>query len=110
MGGGLAEREEHGLGGRGVGNFFELRILAAKWLGHFHFRALQDADELQGIDHGFALEVIVGNDKCFAGPLCDFANARDPGRELSRAVKIVVALMRGDGFVVREPRVVPPAV
>src|SRR6266481_5090899 len=109
LGGGLAEGEKHGLGGWSIGNFVELRKLAAERLGHLDLRALQDADELQSVDHGFALKMIVGDDKCFAGPLRDFADARDPGRELFRGVKIVVALMRGDGFVVREPGVIPAA-
>src|SRR5260370_2673449 len=102
-------REQHGIGRRGIGNFLKLRILAAKRLGHLHFRRFQDADELQSVDHGFALKMIVGDDKSFAGPLRDFADARNPGRELFRRVKIVVAFMRGDGFVGREPGVIPPA-
>src|SRR5438445_3941547 len=102
--------KQHWLGGRGIGNFVKLRILAAKRLGHLHFRPFQDADELQSVDHGFALKMIVGDDKCFAGPFRNFADARNPRRELFRGVKIVVALMRGDGFVVSEPGVIPAAV
>jgi hypothetical protein len=106
----FSHRKQQGFGRRGIGNFLELRILAAKRFRHFHFRALQNVDELQGVDHRFALKMIVGDDKSFAGPLGDFADSRNPGRELFRRVKIVVALMRWDGFVVGEPSVVPAAV
>jgi len=54
--------------------------------------------------------MIVGDYECFVGSLRDFADARDPGREFFGGVEIVVALVRGDGFVVREPSVVAPAV
>jgi len=80
--------------------FVELRKLAAERLGHLDLRALQDADELQSVDHGFALKMIVGDYECFVGSLRDFADARDPGREFFGGVEIVVALVRGDGFVV----------
>src|SRR5882724_2332259 len=80
LGGGLAEGEEHRLGGRSIGNLLELRKLAAERLWDLHLRALQDADELQGVDHRFALKMIVGDDKCFVGSLRDFADACNPGR------------------------------
>src|SRR6202040_592920 len=64
----------------------------------------------QGIDDGFALKVIVGDDERLAGPFCDFADSRSPRRKLLGRVKIVVTLMRGDRCVVAEPSVVAPAV
>ncbi len=74
------------------------------------FRSLQDADELQGIDDGLALKVIVGHYERLAGPLCDSADARDPRGQLFGGVEIVVTLMRGNRRIVSKPRVVAPAV
>src|SRR5258708_39548094 len=54
--------------------------------------------------------MIVGHHKRLASPLRDFADARNPGRQLLGGVKIVVPLMSGDRCTVAEPRVVAPAV
>src|SRR6267142_3206363 len=73
------EREQHRLPGRTIRNGLEFRVLPAQRLRHFYLRSLQDADELQGIDDGLALKVIVGDHKRLASPFRDFADARDPG-------------------------------
>src|SRR6267143_1832659 len=104
------ERKQHRLGGRTIRNGLEFRVLPPERLRHLHFRSLQDADELQGIDDGLALKVIVGDHERLAGALCDFADARDPGSQLFGRVEIVVTLMSGDRCIVGEPRVVAPAV
>jgi hypothetical protein len=86
-----------------------LGIVLPKRLGNFDFRAFEDADELEGVDDGLALKVIVGDDKGVAGVFGDFANARDPGSEFFGRVKIIVALVGGDGGIVREPGIVAAA-
>lgn len=65
---------------------------------------------MEGVDNGFALEVIVGDDEGVAGMFGDFADAGGPGSEFFGGVKIVVALVGGDGGVVGEPGVVAAAV
>jgi len=87
-----------------------LGIVLAKRLGNFDFGAFEDADELEGVDDGLALKVIVGDDKGVARVFGNFANARDPGSEFFRRVEIIVALVGGDGGIVGEPRIVAPAV
>ena len=42
----LPQRKQHRLGGRGISDGLELRVLPPERLRHFHLRALQDADEL----------------------------------------------------------------
>jgi len=59
--------EEHRLGVERL-QFLELRILPAERLGHFHFRAFKMLMSCS-VDHGFALKMIVGDDKRFAGAL-----------------------------------------
>src|SRR5260370_27396 len=105
-----SHRKQHGLGGRSIGNGLELRVMPPQRLRHFHFRAFQDADELQGVDHGLALEMIVGDDESIARLACDFAHAIDPRRELFGGVEIVVAFVRRNYRVVAEPPVVAPPV
>src|SRR5712692_3328613 len=102
-------RKQHRLGGRCIGNGLKLRVMAAERLRHFHFRSLQDADELQSVDDGFALEVIVGHHKRLASPLRDFADARNPRSKFFSGVKIVVALMSGNRCVVAKPGIVAPS-
>src|ERR1700694_421655 len=102
--------KQHRLGGRTIGDGLEFWVLPPERLRHLYLRSLQDADELQGIDDGLALKVIVGHNKRLASPLCDFADARDPGSQLFGGVEIVVTLMRGDRCIVAKPRVVAPAV
>jgi hypothetical protein len=65
---------------------------------------------LEGVDDGFALEVIVGDDEGVAGVLGDFVDAGGPGSELFLRVEIVVALVGGDGGIFGEPGVVAAAV
>jgi hypothetical protein len=105
-----SERKQHRLGGRSIGDGLEFWVLPPERLWHLHFRSLQDADQLQGIDDGLALKVIVGHHKRLAGALCDFADARDPGSQLFGGVEIVVTLMRRDRCIVAKPCVVAPAV
>ena len=84
--------------------------MLAKRLGDFDFCALENADELEGVDDRFALEVIVGDDESVAGVLGDVADAGDPGSEFFGSIEIVVAFVGGDGGVVGEPSVVTSAV
>src|SRR5580700_193355 len=105
-----SEGEERGLGRWSVGDGIQFGIVLTKRLGNFDLCAFQDADELKGVDDGFALKVIVGDDESVAGVLGDFADAGDPGSELFGSVEIVVAFMRGDRSVIREPGVVAAAV
>src|SRR2546421_4032030 len=72
--------------------------------------ALPISDELQSVHDGLALKVIVGDHERLAGPLRNFADAHDPGRQLFSGVEIVVTLMSGDCRIVAEPRVVAAAV
>src|SRR5713101_4501159 len=106
----LYQREQHWLGGRSIGDGLELRVLPAERLRHFYFRSFENVEELQGVDHGLALEMIVRHHKRLASPLRDFADARHPRRELFGGVEIVVTLVRGDRCIVAEPRVIAPAV
>lgn len=80
-----------------------------KRLGNFDFGAFEDADELECVDHGLALKVIVGDDKGVARVFGDFANARDPRSEFFRGIEIIVALVGGDGGIVGKPGIVAPA-
>ena len=84
--------------------------MLTKRLGNFDFCALKDADELEGIDDGLALEMIVGDDESIAGVLGNLADAGDPGSKLFGGVKIVVALVGRDRSIVGEPGVVTAAV
>ena len=102
--------KERRLGGRTIGNLFKFREVPPERLRHFHLRSLQNTDELQSVDHRLALKMIVGNHKRLSCPLRDFSDARYPGSEFFGGVKIVVALMGGDRFVVAKPRVVAPPV
>ena len=84
--------------------------MLAERLGNFDFCALQNADKLQGVDHGFALKVIVGDDKGVVCVFGDFTHAGDPGSEFLRRIEIVVALVNRDRGVVGKPGVVAAAV
>jgi hypothetical protein len=105
----FAEREESGLGGWSGGDGVEFGVVLAERFGNFDFGAFEDVDELEGVDDGFALEVIVGDDEGVRRMFGDFADARDPRSEFFGGVEIVVALMGGDGGVVGEPGVVAAA-
>jgi len=106
---GFIEGEKGGLGGGSGGDVVELGVALAERLGDFDFGAFEDVDELEGVDDGFALEMIVGDYKGVAGVFGDFVDARDPRSELFGGVEIVVALVGGDGGVVGKPRVVAAA-
>jgi hypothetical protein len=106
---GFAEREESGFGGGSGGDGVEFGVVLAERFGNFNFGAFEDVDELEGVDDGLALEMIVGDDKGVAGVFGDFADASDPRSELFGGVEIVVALVGGDGGVVGKPRVVAAA-
>lgn len=54
--------------------------------------------------------VIVGDDESGARAFGDFADARGPGSQLFRGIKVVVTLVSGNGSIVREPSVVAAAV
>src|SRR6266566_2784305 len=104
------QRKQRRLDRRSIGNSLELPILLAERLRNLYFRSFQDADELQGVDDGLSLKVIVGDHKRLAGPFGDFADARDPGSQLFGGVKIVVTLVSGNRRVISEPGVVAAAV
>src|SRR5258707_2624970 len=89
----FSQREQHGLSRRSICDGLELRVLPTERLGPLHFRSLQDVDELQRIDDGLALKVIVGHHKRLASPLRNFADARDPRRQLFGRVRIILTLM-----------------
>src|SRR5271165_1964343 len=55
------------LSGRRIRNRFQLGILHAQGLGHLHFGAFQNANDLEGVDDTFALVVIVGDGEDLAG-------------------------------------------
>src|SRR5882762_5413074 len=57
----FSHRKQHRLGGRSIGNGLEFRVLPPERFRNLYFRSFQDADELQGIDDGLALKVIVGD-------------------------------------------------
>lgn len=84
--------------------------MLAERLWNLNFCALENADELEGVDDGFALEMIVGDDKGVAGVLGDFTDARGPGNKLLGGVEVVVSLVRRDAGVVGKPGVVAAAV
>ena len=84
--------------------------MLAERLGYFHFSLLEDTDELERVNDGFALEMVVGDDERALGVLADLADAGDPGRELLLRVEIVVALVRWNIFVVGKPGIVAAAV
>ena len=105
-----SEWEKCGFSRRSVCNGIQLGIVLAKRFGDFDFCAFQDADELQGVDDGLSLEVIVGNDESVAGVLGDFTDAGEPWSELFGGVEIVVAFVGGDRTVIGEPGVVAAAV
>src|SRR5260370_9575998 len=106
----FSHRKQHRLSGRRIGNSLQLRVLPAKRLRPLYLRSRQAVDELQRIDDGLALKVIVGDHKRLSGPLRDFADSRNPRRQLFGGVEIVVTLVRGNPCVVAEPRVVAPPV
>ena len=56
--------------------------MLAERLGYSHFSLLEDTDELERVNDGFALEMVVGDDERVLGVLADLADAGDPGLEL----------------------------
>lgn len=79
-------------------------------LWNFYFRALENADELEGVNDGLALKVIVGDDESVARVFGDLPDAGDPRSELFGGVEIVVAFMGRDGGVVGKPSIVAATV
>ena len=93
-----------------IGDFVEFRIMLAERLGYFHFLLLEDTDELERVNDGFALEMVVGDDERALGVVADLVDARDPRLELLPRVEIVVALVRWNILVVGKPGIVAAAV
>src|SRR5713101_3520212 len=60
--------KQRGLGRGSVGDGVELGVVLAQRLGHLHLGAFEDTDELQGVDHGFALVMVVRDDEDIARP------------------------------------------
>src|SRR5712692_1068197 len=96
--------------GRLAGDALEVRVMVPQRLGHLHFLSGEQTDQLQGVHDGFALVVIVGDDKSRVRARGKLADALGPGLELFLAVEIVVTVVRGHRRVIAEPGVVPPAV
>src|SRR6266478_5160951 len=95
---------------RGIcGDGLKLRIAETQRVRHGDLGVFEHADELQGIDDGFAEVVIVGDNKDVARFFGDALDAMRPGSELPRGVKIVVALVLGNFRVVAEPSIVTAA-
>src|SRR5205807_4538704 len=67
-------------------------------------------DELERIDDGLPLKMVVGDDERPLRMLAEFTDGPDPWIELFRRVQIVVALVRRNIFVVGEPSIVAAAV
>ena len=84
--------------------------MLAQVVGHFQFRSLQNAEELQGVYDSLALVVVVGDDVDVTGVFLHFLDAIDPGYELLGRIKIVVALVGGQFGIIAEPGVVAAAV
>ena len=84
--------------------------MPAEIVGQFQFCSLQDTEELQGVDDGLALVVVVGDHVDVARVFLDFLNAGGPGLEFLERVEIVVALVGGELGIVTEPGIVPAAV
>ncbi len=83
--------------------------MLTKGLRYFHFGTIKNADQLEGVDHSFALIVIIGDDVSVASLLGDSPNACNPRIELVGGVKVIVALMRGSVGIVGEPGIVTAA-
>src|SRR5260370_38241901 len=84
----FSQREQHGLSRRSICDGLELRVLPTERLGRLHFRSLQDVDELQRIDDGLSLKVIVGHPKRPPSPPRNFAAPRHPPRKLFAGVEM----------------------
>ena len=83
-----------------------MRVALAEFIGHFQFCSLQNAEELQRVDDGLALVVVVGD---YEGVVCvflDFLDAPDPGSEFVGRIEIVVAFVGRKFGIVAEPGVV----
>ncbi len=84
--------------------------MLAQVVGHFQFCSLQNAEELQGVDDGFALVVVVGDHVNVSGVFLNFLDARDPGIQFVERIEIVVAFVGGEFGIVAEPGVIAAAV
>src|SRR5580692_11918780 len=94
-----------GLGGYAV----KFGVVLPQRLGNPDLGLGEQVDELEGIDDGFALKVIVGYDVCGIAVPRDVANAGGPWVQLPFRVEVVVALRGRRGWVVAEPTVIPAA-
>ena len=56
--------------------------MPTKRLRYFNFGPFQNADELKGVDDGFTLIVIVGDDESHTRALGDFVDPCCPGSKL----------------------------
>ena len=93
-----------------AGDLIKLRKVLTQGLGYFHLGAFQGADQLQGVDDGLALKVIVRNHESVAGVLVDRTDTRDPRIQLVRGIEIVVTLVGRSVRIVGEPGVIAAAV
>ena len=84
--------------------------MLAQIVGHFQFGSLQNTEELQGVDDGLALVVVVGDDVGVAGVFLNFLDTRDPGFEFVKRIKVVVAFVGGEFGIIAEPCVIAAAV
>src|SRR5690348_2876606 len=82
----------------------------AERLRYLHFFVLEDAHDLQRVDHRLALKMVVGNDEGGTRMLADFPDSRGPRLQFLGGVKVVVTLVGRNGFVVGEPGIVAAAV
>src|SRR6266478_1947541 len=90
-GGRFPQRKQRRLRRRSVRDGIEFRVMLAQRFGNFDFCFLEDVDELQGVDDGFALEMIVGDHKRVAGVILHFLHPRDPGSKLFGGIQIVIS-------------------
>jgi len=82
----------------------------AEIVGYFQFCSFQNAEELQGVDDGLALVMVVGDHEGAAGVFLDFLDPRDPGIEFVGRIEMVVTFVGGELWAVAEPGVVAAAV
>src|SRR6266699_509356 len=109
-GGRFPQRKQRRLRGRSVRDGIELRVMLAQRFGNFDFCFLEDVEELQSVNDGFALEMIIRDHKCIAGALLYFLDPRDPGSKLFGGIEIVISFLRRNRGIVAEPGIVAPPV
>src|SRR5260370_37951239 len=74
----FSHRKQHRLSGRRIRHRLQLRVLPAKRLRHLYLQSRQAVDDLQRIDAGLALKVIVGDHELTRSPLPDFPGPPNP--------------------------------